>query len=131
MRRILRCAFAGLLSLALVASGATLGIASHVAAHEHGVEHTHHAEGHQTSGVEHEDHAHHHAGMTTPDETPLPSADHSSKSCCTACTVASPLPAIVDASIEFTVSAAVYTNLAGFNVSLSVPVDPGIPKRNG
>ena len=35
----------------------------------------------------------------------------------------------LDTSVEFTVSAAVYTNLAGFDVSLSVPVDPGIPKR--
>src|SRR2546423_15555471 len=105
MRRILRCAFAGLLSLALVASGATLGIASHVAAHEHGVEHTHHAEGHQaSSGVHHEDHAGHHAGMTMPDETPQPSGDHPSKSCCTACTVASPLPSIADTVVQFTVS---------------------------
>ena len=131
MRRILRSALAALLSLALIAGGATLGIASHMAAHERGVEHIHTDGRHTSSGVEHPDHAAHHAGMTMPDETPQPSGDHPSKSCCTACTVASPLPAIVDTSVEFTVSAAVYTNLAGFDVSLSVPVDPGIPKRNG
>jgi hypothetical protein len=131
MRRILRCAFAGLLSLALVASGVTLRIASHMAAHEDGVEHTRHADGHQTSGVEREGHAHHHAGMTTPDEMPQPSGDHPSKTCCTACTVASALPPIADTSVEFTVSAAVYANLAGFVVALTVPVDPGIPKHIG
>jgi hypothetical protein len=131
MHRILRCAFAVLLSLALAASGPTLGIASHMAAHERSVEHTHHADGHQTSfGVEHGDHARHHAG-TTPDEMPQPSGDHPSKTCCTACTVASALPPIADTSVEFTVSAAVYANLAGFVVALTVPVDPGIPKHIG
>src|SRR5256885_269877 len=130
MRRILRCALAGLLSLALIASGATLGIASHMAAHEHGVEHVHADGRHTLSGVEHPDHAAHHGGMTMPHETPQPSGDHPPKSCSTACTVASPLPAIVDTSVEFTVSAAVYTNLAGVDGFLSVPVDPGISKRN-
>jgi hypothetical protein len=131
MRRILRRALAGLLSLALAASGATLGIAPQMATHEHGAEHTHHAEGHHMSGGGHEAHAHHHAGMAAADETPQPSGDHPSKTCCTACTVASPLPPTADSIVEFTVSPAVYGSLAGFDFSVTVPVDPGIPKRIG
>ena len=130
MRRILRAAFAGLLSLALAASGATLGIASHLAAHQDGAPHAHHADHAALTGDEHQHHAHHHA-LPTDDNAPQPASNHVSKSCCTACTVASPLPPTPDLSIELIVSPAVYPNLTRFDVALSVPIDPGIPKRMG
>jgi hypothetical protein len=102
-----------------------------MAAHEHGAKHTDHADGHQTPSALHEHLAHHHAGITSPDETTQTSSDHPSKTCCTACTVASPLPRITDTIVEFIVSATVYTNSTRFDVTLTIPVDPGIPKRTG
>jgi hypothetical protein len=131
MRRILRCAFAGLLSLALAASGATLGIASHMA-HGNGAGHSPHTDGREAlSHAEHGHHAHHHGAPIASDEAPQPSGDHPSKTCCSTCTVASPLPPVADASIQLIVSRTVYSSFTRFDVDLSIPVDPGIPKRIG
>src|SRR4051812_4742671 len=101
MRRILRCAFAGLLSLALATSGATLGLASHIAGHATLATHFHHAGGAVAA------HAHRgddHPAPARSDHTPQPSGDHSSKTCCSICTVASPLPPVPDTSVQLTIS---------------------------
>jgi len=128
MRRILRCAFAVVLSLALAASGATLGIVSAAA----GAAHSHHPESHQASseaGRAH--HAHHHAAAALADEIPQPSSDHPSKNCCSACTAAGPLPPAAETVVQLIVSRAVYPSLTLLDISRTTPVDPGIPKRIG
>jgi len=127
MRRILRCAFAGLLSLALAASGATLGLASHLAGHAK-AEHFHYGAG---AIAAHAHWAHDHAAPAPSDDTPQSSGDHVSKTCCSICTVASPLPPIPDTSVQLTTSRAVYAGLARFDVALALSIDPGIPKRIG
>src|SRR4051794_27956710 len=118
MGRILRCSFAGLLSLALAASGPTLGIAFHMAAHEHSAGHSHHADGHDeaSSNAEHRHHAHHHTPPIASDETPQSSGDHPSKTCCSACTVASPLAPAADTGIQLVVSRTVYSSFTWFDV---------------
>jgi len=126
MRRILRCAFVGLLSLALSASGATLGLAQ-MAAHASAGEHSHHADAH----AEHGHHAHHGAAQVSSDEDTQQAGDHPSKNCCSACTVVSPLPPAPDTIVQLIVSPAVYSNLTRFDVEHAIPIDPGIPKRTG
>ena len=126
MRGILRCAFSVVLSLALAASGATLGVVSAA----HGAGHLHHPEAHQASSdARHAHHAHHHAAPAQTDEIPQPSSDHPSKNCCSACTVAGPLPPAVETIVPLIVSRAVYPSLALLDMSRTTPVDPGIPKR--
>jgi|ERR1051325_2874585 hypothetical protein len=126
MRRILRYAFVGVLSLALSASGATLGLA-HMAAHGTPAEHAHHGSHH----ADHGQHAHHHGVPVDSDKAPPPTSDHPSKNCCSACTVASPLPRLPDAAVELIVSQAMYSSLKRLDVSFAIPIDPGIPKRIG
>jgi len=126
MRRILRRAFAGLLSLALAASGATLGFASHAAARANGAEHSHHADGHQ-----HGHHAHHSTEPAALDDAPESSGEHRSKNCCSACTVVSPLPPVAETNVQLIASPAVYPSLKRFDVAHAIPIDPGIPKPMG
>ena len=57
--------------------------------------------------------------------------NHPSKTCCSICTVASPLPPVADASVQLIVSRTVYSSLTCFDIDLSIPVDPGIPKHIG
>lgn len=133
MRRMLRCALAGLLCLALVASGATLGIASRMAAQGGGAQPSHHAEHHATDpDGQHVHHSHQRsrAGDVL-DASPQAPTDHPSKTCCTACTVASPLPPNNDPIIELIVSRAIYSSLTRSEVAIAVSIDPGIPKRFG
>lgn len=130
MRRTLRCAFAVLLSLALAASGATVGIASQTAAQGEDAQHFHHADHHQAASDG--GHGHHaHVVPDVSDEAPQAPSGHPSKSCCTACTVASPLPPALVPVIELLVSRAVYAIVMRFDVAIAVPIDPGIPKRIG
>jgi hypothetical protein len=128
MRRILRCAFAGLLSLALAASGAALAFASHLTGHANGAHHFH-----DTAGaiVAHAHRAHDHAAPARSDDTPQSPGDHVSKTCCSICTVASPLPPIPDTNVQLTTSRAAYASFARFDVALALSIDPGIPKRIG
>src|SRR3954462_12983726 len=128
MRRILRCAFAGLLSLALAASGAALAFASHLTGHADGAHHFHHTAG---AIAAHAHRAHDHGAPARSDDTPQSSGDHSSKTCCSICTVASPLPPIADTRVQLTVSRPVYATLARVHVALALPIEPGIPKRIG
>jgi hypothetical protein len=125
MRRFIRCAFAGLLAVALVASGSVLGYASRAAAQ------THHAMAASTEDA----HAHHrhaqHADAVATDDSPQPSHDHASKTCCSMCVVASPLPPVADGIVRFQVSPALYASERTFGVALTLAVDPGIPKRTG
>jgi hypothetical protein len=126
MRRILHSAFVAVLSLALSASGATLGLA-HIAAHGKLSQHSHHGAAH----THHAHHAHHETEQTGSDESSHPANDHPSKNCCSACIVASPLPQVPAAVIELSATAAVYSILSQFDVPVSILVDPGIPKRMG
>ena len=132
MRRILRTAFAIVLSLALAASGATLGIASHLSAQKDPAPLAHHAHDHgMLTDGEHGRHAHHHAVPHASDHAPQPASEHASKSCCTACTAASPLPPNPEPSRELIVSRAFYPKLTQLDVALTIAIDPGIPKRIG
>jgi hypothetical protein len=126
MRRILRCAFVALLSLALSATGATLGLA-HMTAHADPGSPGHRAAAH----AEHQPHAHHGMAPALSDDGVHKTGGHSSKNCCSACTVVSPLPQSPGASIELIGSAAVYSSLRRFDCSVAVFIDPGIPKRIG
>jgi len=126
MRRILRCAFVTFLSLALSASGATLGLAQ-MAAHASAGEHNHHADAHAEQGH----HAHHGAGQASADEDTQQAGDHPSKNCCSACTVVSPLPPVLQTIVDLIVSPTVYSNFARFDVGHAIPIDPGVPKRMG
>src|SRR5690349_13702768 len=124
MRRMFRCAFIGLLSLALSASGARLGLAQ-IAAHASLGHIGHHAIVH----AQHENHAHHGAAPIHRDEAPPKTSDHLSKNCCSACTVLSPLPRVPDTFVELIISAALYASLASFDVAVVPLIDPGIPKH--
>jgi hypothetical protein len=124
MRRILRCAFAGLLSLALSMSGATLGLAHIAATHAGSEGQTHHTAAHHG----HHHHGHHGAAHAPAGEETQPST-HPSKNCCSACTVVSPLPPVPQTIVEPIVSLAVYSNSARFDVEQTIPIDPAIPKR--
>ena len=127
MRRFIRCAFAGLLAVALAASGSVLGYASRAAAQ------THHAEAMAASTDDAHAH-HHHAQQADPaaaDDASQPSHDHASKTCCSMCVVASPLPPAAGSIVLFQVSQAVYASERTFGVALTLTVDPGIPKRIG
>ena len=124
MRRILRCAFVALVSLALSASGATLGLV-HIAAHASAGQHDHHA----TAHAEHGHHGHYGAAQASSDEDTQKTGVHPSKNCCSACTVASPLPEAPETSVCLVVTQAIYSNLKRFDVSVAIPIDPGIPKR--
>jgi hypothetical protein len=42
-----------------------------------------------------------------------------------------PLPPVADASVQLIVSRTVYSSLTCFDIDLSIPVDPGIPKHIG
>jgi hypothetical protein len=126
MRRILRCAFVAFLSLALSASGATLGLAQ-IAAHASSDEHSHHAAAH----ADHEHHAHHGLAQAPTDEDAQQTTDHPSKNCCSACTVVSPLPPTPDTAVVLIASVAVYSNHKRFALPVAIPIDPGIPKRMG
>ncbi len=126
MRRVFRGAFIALLSLALSASGATLGLAQ-IAAHASLGQLGHHAPVH----AHHEHHVHDGAAPAPQDEGPQKTGDHPSKNCCSACTVLSPLPRAPDTLVELVVSLALYPSHASFNVAVAPLIDPGIPKRMG
>ena len=130
MRRILRCAWVAVLTLALTASGAMLGGVAHAAAHGPATQHT-------ASGKDdfHAGHAHHghadHDHSAALDDTPLAPHDHGSKTCCSMCTVASPLPPSVTTAAPFESRPTEYASRGAFGIAVIVRVDPGIPKRIG
>ena len=126
MRRILRCAFVAVLSLALCAPGATLGLAPMAAPGKSG-EHSHHGATH----AEHEHHAQHTAAQTSSDEDAQQTSDHPSKNCCSACTVVSPLPPTPETTVELIASQTVYSSPKRLDAPVAMPIDPGIPKRMG
>src|SRR5215208_3121471 len=114
MRRFIRCAFVSLLAVALVASGSLLGVVSYAAQHGHDAGAGLHA---------HHDHAQH-EHSAAPDDTPQQSQDHASKTCCSMCTVASPLPPTLCAFPTFKVSPTQYVSRSVLGIALRVPVDP-------
>jgi hypothetical protein len=124
---MLRCAFAGLLSFALAASGATLGLAQIAMAQPSSENHIHHAAAHSR----HEHHGHPGMAQSPADKETPQAGDHASKTCCSACTVTSALPCIPDAAVALVVSRALYPNPKRFEVAHATPIDPGIPKRIG
>ena len=126
MRRFIRCAFIGLLAVALTASGSVLSAASRVA---QGNAHAGHASHHAASD---ETHAHHHRAEhhdMAQDEA-LPQ-DHASNTCCSMCTVASPLPPATMAAVQFATAPAEYAPRTAFAIAVKIAIDPGIPKRTG
>jgi hypothetical protein len=126
MRPFIRRAFVALLAVALGASGSVLRTSSHAASHGH-AEHAHHASHDGASGgplVKHE-HAQHETSAQDNGD------DHASKTCCSMCTVASPLPHGPSAIPVLEVSLAQYLSQSKFGIALTVPIDPGIPKRIG
>ena len=128
MRRFIRCAFAGLLAVALVASGSVLGYASRAAAH------THHVDAMAASTEDahaHHHHAQHAADPAAADDATQPSHDHASTTCCSMCVVASPLPPAAGSIVRLQVSQTLYASERTFGVALTLAVDPGIPKRIG
>jgi hypothetical protein len=125
MRRFTRCAFVGLLAVALVLSGSVLGMSSHAVAHEG--THAHHASGDVASGGA-SAHHHHMQHETAPQDN---ADDPKSMTCCTMCTVASPLPPAASPFVQFVVSPAEYLSQSRSGIALIVSVDPGIPKRTG
>src|SRR5690242_5253929 len=110
MCRILRCAFVALVSLALSASGATLGLAQ-IAAYGSAGHPDHQAAAHGQHGH----HAHHGVAPAPSDEGSQQTGDHPSKNCCSACTVASPLPRTPDPTVWQVVSRAEYSSLIWFD----------------
>src|SRR4051794_11902118 len=72
MRRILRCAFVGLLSLALTASGTALGFAHISPTHPGPEEHTHHS----AAYVGHEHHSHTGVAQPPAGKDKQPSSSH-------------------------------------------------------
>src|SRR5688572_21832733 len=126
MRRFIRCAFIALLALALTASGSVLGVTSHAATHGKAA-HTAHA---SHDAVSDEAHAHHHHAQhhdMAQDETPP--QDHLSNTCCSMCTVASPLPPVATDAVQFQTSPAEYAARSAFGIAVKIAIDPGIPKR--
>jgi hypothetical protein len=126
MRRILRCLFVGLLSLVLTASGTTLGFAHISPTQTNPEQHTHHSATH----VGHDHHFHIGVGQPPAGKEKQPSS-HPYKNCCSACIVVSPLPQAVQVTVDLIVCRMVYSNFKQFNLSLTIPIDPGIPKRMG
>ena len=121
MRRIFRCALVALLALALTASGSVLGFASHAAAHGMATYASHDA-------VSHDVHAQHHHGAP---QDEAPPQDYVSKTCCSMCTVTSPLPPFVTSAVQFETSPAEYAARVACGIAVKLAVDPGIPKRIG
>jgi hypothetical protein len=127
MRRILRCAFVGLLSLVLTASGTTLGFAHISPTHTNSEEHTHHG----AAYVAHDHHSHTGVAQPPAGKEKQPSSSHPYKNCCSACIVVSPLPQTVQVTVDLIVCRMVYSTLKQFDLSIAIPIDPGIPKRMG
>jgi len=126
MRRLIRRAIVGLLAIALVASGSALGVSSHAAAHVHADHVDHASHGAASDGLM----AHHHDAQH--ESAPQDNADdQGSKTCCTMCTVASPLPLAAAPVLRFELSPAEYLSGSRSGIARTVPVDPGIPKRTG
>jgi hypothetical protein len=126
MCRILRYAVVAVLSLALCASGATLGLARMSQGNAAQAGDAGHAE-HDNHGH----HAHHAMAQTAHEDGTQPTSDHPSKNCCSACIVASPLPGTPGTTIQRIASPAEFSSLSRFDVSFAFPVDPGIPKHLG
>jgi hypothetical protein len=124
MRRILRFAFVGLLSLVLTASGTTLGFAHISRTHPGPEEHTHHS----AAYVRHEHHSHTGVAQPPAGKDKQPSSSHPYKNCCSACIVVSPLPQTVQITVEIVCRMA-YSNFKQLDFSIAIPIDPGIPKR--
>jgi hypothetical protein len=126
MRRFIRRAFVGLLAVALVASGSVLGASSHAATHDDAPR-AHHASPDAASvgtSAHHHDAQHESAPQNHPD-------DHKSKTCCTMCTISSPLPVAAHLLLRFEVSPAEYLSQTLSGIALTIAVDPEIPKRAG
>jgi hypothetical protein len=115
-----------LLAVALVASGSVLGASSHAATHDD-APHARHAL-HDVASVETS--AHHHDAQH--DSAPQDNAgDQKSKTCCTMCTISSPLPLAAHFLLRFEVSPAEYLSQTLSGIALTIAVDPEIPKRAG
>jgi len=125
MREILRRAFVGLLSLVLTASGTTLGFAHISPAHANSEEHTHHS----AAYVGHDHHAHTAVAQPPAGNEKQSGTVHPYKNCCSACIVVSPLPQTVQVTVDLIVCRMVYPNSRQYELSVSIPIDPGIPKR--
>src|SRR6266850_8374595 len=139
MRRLIHRAVALVLSIALSASGAAPGAASHAApktaaAHRDHVLMAHH------DASDHAEHmaAHHHGGHAvnpgTQDDTDQAgsggssSSGHASMTCCSMCIAAGPLPFAVDSVITFTITEVLFALRCSARTGTLVPIDPGIPK---
>lgn len=103
-----------------------MGMASQTMAQSVDEEHSQHGDHHHAAAG----HAHIAPDMMS-DEAPQAPSGHPSKSCCTACTVVSPLPPTLEPIVELLVSRAVYTSVSRLDVAIAVSIDPGIPKRLG
>jgi len=139
MRRLIHRAVALVLSIALSASGAAPGAASHAApktaaAHRDHVSMAHH------DASDHAEHkaAHHHGGHAVDpgiqDDTDQPgsggsgSVGHASLTCCSMCIAAGPLPFAVDSIVAFTITEVLFALRYSTRTGTLVPIDPGIPK---
>ena len=130
MRRILNSALVFVLSVVLAASGAALALPSHATARAAAA--TPQPPAHHHAGL----HAHHHvdhaAIANEADEPGPPPAGHDAfVTCCSMCTLSSPLQPITAATVIFTVSAVVFSSPESFEPGRTVQVDPGIPKHAG